>query len=101
MLTFQQKMHAHIYLHRCYLFAPNVYVELQITFLIQRVTGPKYVGILKRIHISAKDSKGRNAHQTFSPCWISFSLGFTGQPLEGGLNTTVCGKAGLPSLKIL
>lgn len=62
-------------------------------------------GILARLerirHFLETSSKERAAHLTFSPCWVSFSLGFIEQPLQGGLTATARGKAGLPSLEIL
>lgn len=62
-------------------------------------------GILARLerirHFLETSSKERAAHLTFSPCWVSFSLGFMEQPLQGGLTATARGKAGLRSLEIL
>ena len=63
---------------------------------------PKYVTLLERAHHFLQTiSKERTAHLTFSPCWGSFRLGFVGQRLEGGLNTSVREKAGLRALNSL
>ena len=88
-----------VYIDIC-LFAPKVHIELQIIFLIQIVTKPKYMGILERISTSAKDFKREKRRADIFPM-LDLHLGYIGQPLEGGLNTSVRGKAGLHSLKIL
>ena len=55
-LSSRRHMPTCIYIDIC-LFAPKVHIELQIIFLIQIVTEPKYMGILERISTSAKDFK--------------------------------------------